>query len=225
MAEFERGMARPSCSTTFGRRGKFMLLGLEDGRTLIVHLRMTGRLLLAPPKVEPGPHTHVVFTLDEGERLFYRDARKFGRLWLVPEPGDGVGEARPGAIARDVSADHLAARLAVWRKVAVKTLLLDQSIVAGVGNIYADEALFRAVSLSVASWRQLERCGNRTCLGRHRERASGGDRAGQQPGRVATCRTISRPAAGSAVTRSNTGSTGGRGSRAGSAGRPSCASC
>lgn len=142
VAEFEREMAGRRF-TSFGRRGKYMLLGLEDGRTLIVHLRMTGRLLLASSEVEPGPHIHVVFTLDEGEQLLYQDARKFGRLWLVPEPAAVLAKLGPEPLDEDAPAEVLAARLA-RRKAAVKTLLLDQSIVAGVGNIYADEALFRA---------------------------------------------------------------------------------
>jgi formamidopyrimidine-DNA glycosylase len=142
VAEFEREMAGRRF-TSFGRRGKYMLLGLEDGRTLIVHLRMTGRLLVAGSEFTPGPHIHVVFTLDEGERLLYQDARKFGRLWLVPEPATVLAKLGPEPLDKDAPADLLAARLG-RRKAAVKTLLLDQAIVAGVGNIYADEALFRA---------------------------------------------------------------------------------
>ena len=156
VAEFERGMAGRRF-TTFGRRGKFMLLGLEDGRTLIVHLRMTGRLLLAAPDVAPGPHTHVVFVLEGGENLFYQDARKFGRLWLVPEPEAVLAKLGPEPLDETASAAVLARRMA-QRRAAVKTLLLDQSILAGIGNIYADEALFHAgihplrpgVSLSAA---------------------------------------------------------------------------
>ena len=148
VAEFELGMAGRRFAT-FGRRGKFMLLGLEDGRTLIVHLRMTGRLLLTAPEVEPGRHTHVVFVLEGGDQLFYQDARKFGRLWLVPEPEVVLAKLGPEPLDEAASAAILARRL-VLRKTAVKTLLLDQSIVAGIGNIYADEALFPLASTRCA---------------------------------------------------------------------------
>ena len=128
---------------SFDRRGKYMLLGMNDGSTLIVHLRMTGKLLILPSDTEPNPHTHVVMELDNGSALHYNDPRKFGRIWLVPDHAPILAKLGPEPLANDFRVDDLAARLA-GRTASIKALLLDQRIVAGVGNIYADESLFRA---------------------------------------------------------------------------------
>lgn len=133
--------------TNFDRRGKYMLFGLEKdggaGDTLIVHLRMTGKLQPAPGDALPGKHTHLTLALDDGRQLQYTDARKFGRLWLVEDPQSVVGKLGPEPLGDGWTADGLAASLDA-RRASIKALLLDQTIVAGVGNIYADEALFRA---------------------------------------------------------------------------------
>jgi len=132
------------------RRGKFLLFPFHSGDVprlgrgvLLVHLRMTGNLLLQPSSVEPDRHTHAVLTLDDGQRLHYRDVRKLGRLYLVDDPEELVGRLGPEPLAADFDAKALAARLAD-RRARVKSLLLDQRVLAGLGNIYADEALFRA---------------------------------------------------------------------------------
>jgi formamidopyrimidine-DNA glycosylase len=127
----------------FDRRGKYMILGLESGASLIVHLRMTGQLLVQPVEVEPNQHTHVVFDLDDGRRLHYQDTRKFGRLWLAPDPELVLAKLGPEPFHEEFTAERLAQKLA-GRKASIKALLLDQTLVAGVGNIYADEALFLA---------------------------------------------------------------------------------
>lgn len=129
--------------TSFGRRGKYMLLGLASGDTLIIHLRMTGHVTVYDQPVTPDKHTHVVFALADGGQIHYQDSRKFGRLWLVANTTAvlyKLGE-EPFAAAFDVA--YLAAKLA-GRTSPIKALLLDQAVVAGVGNIYADETLFRA---------------------------------------------------------------------------------
>jgi formamidopyrimidine-DNA glycosylase len=129
--------------TSFGRRGKYMLLGLASGDTLIIHLRMTGRVTVYTQPVMPDKHTHVVLDLAHSGQMHYQDSRKFGRLWLVANPTTvlhKLGE-EPFAAAFDVN--YLAAKLA-GRNAVIKALLLDQAVVAGVGNIYADESLFRA---------------------------------------------------------------------------------
>jgi formamidopyrimidine-DNA glycosylase len=128
---------------TFGRRGKYMLLGLASGATLIVHLRMTGHLQVEPAGVAPDKHTHVLLELDNGARLLFRDARKFGRIWLADDVAPVLARLGPEPLSDDFTPAALGARLA-GRQAAIKALLLDQAIVAGVGNIYADEALFRA---------------------------------------------------------------------------------
>lgn len=127
----------------FDRRGKYMLLGMDDGSTLIVHLRMTGKLLILPADTEPNKHTHVVMELDDGRALHYNDPRKFGRIWLVPDYSTVLAKLGPEPLVDAFRVEDFAASLAK-RNAPIKALLLDQRIVAGVGNIYADEALFRA---------------------------------------------------------------------------------
>ena len=127
----------------FGRRGKFMLIGLAGANTLIVHLRMTGKLQIVPGALQADKHTHVVFDLEDGRSLHYRDPRKFGRMWLVPDPEPVLRRLGPEPLSVNFTPQVLGAKL-VGRTASIKALLLDQSIVAGVGNIYADEALYHA---------------------------------------------------------------------------------
>lgn len=129
--------------TSFSRRGKYMLLGLNSGNTLLVHLRMTGRVIVYAQPMMPDKHTHVVFDLADGGQIHYQDSRKFGRLWLVTEPGTLLAKLGVEPFAPTFEVNYLAAKLSS-RTATIKALLLDQSIVAGVGNIYADESLFLA---------------------------------------------------------------------------------
>ncbi|CAM3393138.1 bifunctional DNA-formamidopyrimidine glycosylase/DNA-(apurinic or apyrimidinic site) lyase [Hydrogenibacillus schlegelii] len=135
---------------TFGRidrRGKYLLLALSPD-VLVVHLRMEGKFDLVPAGTPEPPHVHVVFLLDDGRELRYRDVRQFGTFDLVPEahlaafpPLAALG---PDALDPAWDLPALLARLGRHRRRPIKALLLDQTIVAGIGNIYADEALFRA---------------------------------------------------------------------------------
>ncbi|MBE2238859.1 MAG: bifunctional DNA-formamidopyrimidine glycosylase/DNA-(apurinic or apyrimidinic site) lyase [Caldilineaceae bacterium] len=127
----------------FDRRGKYMLLGLESGMTLIVHLRMTGHLLVVAGDAPMAQHTHVTMELDDGRRLIFQDARKFGRLWLVDDSAPILAHLGPEPFDPAFTSEHFGARLHN-RTASIKALLLNQSIVAGIGNIYADEALFHA---------------------------------------------------------------------------------
>ncbi len=125
-----------------GRRGKFVIFCLERG-DLLVHLRMTGQLLAAPPGAEPGlRHLRVALELD-GVRLLFNDARKFGRMYLVASAQEWLAGLGPEPLNGELTVQGLAARLAS-RRAPVKSLLLDQHLLAGVGNIYADEALHAA---------------------------------------------------------------------------------
>jgi len=117
------------------RRGKFILIALDQG-TLTVHLGMTGKLLVDG---EAGEHTHGVFHLDEG-LLLYHDPRQFGRIeW---SPGTPPRVARLGPEPLEIGFEEFRARLK--RKTRMKALLLNQTFLAGLGNIYADESLFAA---------------------------------------------------------------------------------
>ncbi len=110
----------------------------------LVHLGMTGRLLVSQHDVPLPPHTHAVLTLADKREIRFVDPRRFGRLSVVPLGGkDGEGYTGPGKEPTTISADEFA-ELFRGRKVAIKAALLNQSILHGVGNIYADESLFRA---------------------------------------------------------------------------------
>jgi formamidopyrimidine-DNA glycosylase len=129
------------------RRGKYLIVRFESGRVLLIHLRMTGNLLCAPTgSLSDDPHQRAVVTLDNGSDVIYRDVRRFG-TWLVLEPGEVERylAARVGDEPLDAlfTAANLAERLA-GRRTTLKAALLDQRTLAGMGNIYADEALWRA---------------------------------------------------------------------------------
>ena len=125
--------------TALRRRGKFWILDLDDGRALVGHLRMTGRLHVG--RAPDEAFARVVFHLDGGERLVFSDVRKFGRLALVDRPEQATGALGPEAL--DVRGDWLYAALHARRR-RLKPLLLDQAFLAGLGNIYVDESLHRA---------------------------------------------------------------------------------
>jgi len=128
-----------------GRRGKYLLFGLDSGDTLIIHLRMTGRLEIVTNNSLALSHKHVRawFDLASGQHLLFADPRKFGRIWLVNDVRPVVGKLGPEPLAQDFTAAVLAERIH-HRHVAIKALLLDQKVLAGLGNIYTDEALFLA---------------------------------------------------------------------------------
>ena len=129
------------------RRGKYLVVRFESGRVLLIHLRMTGSLRHAPRgTLRDDPYRRAVVRLDDDSDVAYRDVRRFG-TWLVLEPGeaDTYLSARVGEEPLDsaFTADHLGRRLA-RRRAPVKAALLDQRTLAGMGNIYVDEALWRA---------------------------------------------------------------------------------
>lgn len=127
-----------------GRRGKYIVLALDDSAYLTIHLRMTGRLLFLPVSAGPAPYTRLVWTLDNGHSLHFADLRKFGRVALLHAAALDTLDAKLGPEPLDaLTPTDLAARLS-RRSIAIKSALLDQSVVAGIGNIYADEALFRS---------------------------------------------------------------------------------
>ncbi|HXH84977.1 MAG TPA: bifunctional DNA-formamidopyrimidine glycosylase/DNA-(apurinic or apyrimidinic site) lyase [Candidatus Tectomicrobia bacterium] len=124
------------------RRGKYLIFELDGGGALVVHLGMTGALLLRRVGDPPDPYTRVVFALDRGRELRFSDLRKFGRVRLVDDPEEVVGKLGPEPLD-GLTAERLRAIFA-RRAAPVKAVLLDQEAIAGIGNIYADESLFRA---------------------------------------------------------------------------------
>lgn len=127
------------------RRGKYILLVL-DGGWLVCHLRMTGKLLVRDGEAAPGKHTHVIFALDDGTQLFYDDVRRFGGFTFShddPCKQPPLAELGPEPLSQAFDADAFRTTCRGRRR-PVKAHLLDQHVVAGIGNIYADEILFRA---------------------------------------------------------------------------------
>jgi formamidopyrimidine-DNA glycosylase len=129
--------------TRAGRRGKYLLFGLDDGATWAVHLRMTGRLVWRDSDAEPETFERAKVTFDNGHDLRWSDLRKFGTWRIAQDPGDATPKLGPEPIAADWTRAYLR-RLLKGRKAPVKAVLLDQRHVAGLGNIYVDEALFGA---------------------------------------------------------------------------------
>jgi formamidopyrimidine-DNA glycosylase len=125
-----------------GRRGKYVVVELDEGY-LLIHLKMSGRLQVVPAGEPLDKHTHTFFDLDDGQQLRFRDVRKFGRVYLANDPAQVTAGLGPEPLADDFSLDDFR-RLLARRSGRLKSLLLNQQFVAGLGNIYADEALFAA---------------------------------------------------------------------------------
>ncbi|HEY4162393.1 MAG TPA: bifunctional DNA-formamidopyrimidine glycosylase/DNA-(apurinic or apyrimidinic site) lyase [Dongiaceae bacterium] len=130
------------------RRAKYIVAELDDGNALLAHLGMSGRMLLSKGRpAELEPHDHVILETDDGWCLRFNDARRFGMMDLVPlaklEEHKLLREVGPEPLGNAFNGPVLAAALK-GKKTSIKAAILDQTVVAGVGNIYASEALFRA---------------------------------------------------------------------------------
>ena len=127
------------------RRGKNVILSLSGGGALFVHLGMSGKLRVLPRNAPREKHTHLVFSfLNHGDQLRFIDPRRFGRVfWERGKKGEWISLSRLGPEPLEISPSEFAGRLRSRRR-EIKPLLLDQHFLAGVGNIYADESLFRA---------------------------------------------------------------------------------
>lgn len=167
--------AEKFCSTITGqtiasmsRRGKFMIINLNSGDCIILHLRMTGCLLVTPSDYTKENHTHIVFSLSNGMQLRFSDTRRFGRFWLI-ENGEndiysGIHKLGIEPFDNMLTSDYLQEHFAK-RKKAIKKCLLEQSVIAGIGNIYSDEILFKskihpsrpANSLTAEEWNILSK--------------------------------------------------------------------
>jgi formamidopyrimidine-DNA glycosylase len=145
-----RGFARAlrgRCVEGVGRRGKLIVFAFAEGLFLLTHLRMTGRFLLLPPEAALPKHTHAVFYLDDERRLIFNDQRRFGRMRVVrAEELPYVRQLRtlaPEPFSAEFTPEYLRSVFARTRR-AIKEVLLDQTKVTGLGNIYAAEAMFMA---------------------------------------------------------------------------------
>jgi formamidopyrimidine-DNA glycosylase len=138
---------RASRIDQISRRGKYILFQLDSGQVLMVHLRMTGKFLCVGPDQALPPYPHVVFYLDDGRRLVFCDMRQFGRMRLGREDAlaalPQISMLAPEPLEKDFTFDYFLETLSRSRR-SLKQLLLDQTKILGLGNIYASEALFLA---------------------------------------------------------------------------------
>ena len=126
-----------------GRRGKYLLLDLSTD-TMLIHLRMSGDLLVETKHHSPAPHHRMMLDLEGGLRLSFNDPRKFGRVWLTQEPRTVLGKLGPEPLDANFTAPYFYELLRARHR-QIKPLLLDQAFIAGLGNIYTDEALHLAI--------------------------------------------------------------------------------
>jgi formamidopyrimidine-DNA glycosylase len=161
VAEFRRRLKGQPISG-LERRGKYLIFRLSGGSTLVIHLKMTGSLLLNPNRTDR--YARVIFDLDDGSRLVFTDRRRLGAIWLVPNEGAVIRKMGPEPLESSFTVESLATHLG-RRQAPIKAVLLDQGFIAGIGNMYADEALFaarihplrKANSLSLEKIRDLHR--------------------------------------------------------------------
>ncbi len=129
--------------TGLKRRGKYLIFSLGSDDLLIIHLKMSGSLLIGEGSSEPPKYTRAVICLDDGTSIFFSDPRKFGMMRLVNDASSIFGRLGPEPLEAGFTSEVLAQCLSK-RKAPLKAVLLEQSFVAGIGNMYADEALFLA---------------------------------------------------------------------------------
>ncbi len=140
--DFERALAGRWVES-LGRHGKYLLLPLDNGRTWVMHLRMTGSLVHIAADAAPHRFERARIDLDDGGSLRLNDLRKFATWHLVDDPREAMPHSGPDALSEEFTAAWLLTQLRK-RTASVKALLLDQAVAAGVGNIYADEACWIA---------------------------------------------------------------------------------
>lgn len=131
--------------SSMSRKGKFLQIHLKSGDCVVLHLRMTGCLLVTPSDYPLLKHTHIVFGLTGGKELRFWDMRRFGRFWLIPkgevDTYSGIDKLGIEPFAEKLNAAYMKKHFGN-RKKAIKTCLLEQNVIAGIGNIYSDEILF-----------------------------------------------------------------------------------
>lgn len=148
------------------RRGKFLGVSLDSGDYFVLHLRMTGGLLFTPPDYPEEKHTHIIFKMSNGYELRFSDPRRFGRFWFLQkgetDTHSGIAKLGLEPFDKNMTADYLQTHFGK-RKKTIKECLLEQNVIAGIGNIYSDEILFtagiypgrRADSLTKHEWQCL----------------------------------------------------------------------
>lgn len=150
-AEFLTGISRRRISA-ITRRGKYLIFHLDGPAVLVVHLKMTGSLIVRPGSEPPDRLDRAVFYLDNGKAIHFHDPRKFGRLWLTEDLNRVIKKLGPEPFGDGFTPEYFREGLKK-RSAPIKPVLLDQGFIAGIGNMYADESLFatRIHPLSPAS--------------------------------------------------------------------------
>lgn len=139
---FVHRMAGETIENIF-RRGKFIVFSLASKDSLLIHLRMSGRILITRSGEQRGKHQHVIISCENGRDIRFHDTRKFGRFYLVDDADAILGKLGPEPLAHNFKWPQLK-KILSSRKRMLKPLLLDQKMIAGLGNIYVDEALWEA---------------------------------------------------------------------------------
>jgi len=140
--EFEAGIKGQKV-TSVSRRGKHLIWHLSNGKCLIMHFRMTGSLLFNHLPGDSQKFIRATIVLDDGRAIEFRDPRSFGVMWLVSNPQEVTAKLGPEPLQKEFTTELLGSIL-TKRKAPIKALLLEQDLIAGIGNMYADEALFVA---------------------------------------------------------------------------------
>ena len=148
---------------SINRRGKYLVLALDAGENLIIHLKMSGQLSVSDGQEPADKHVHTIFLLESGSELRFRDIRKFGRVYLVHDLEEVLSKLGQEPLEAGFTPEWLCQALGTRGRV-LKPLLLDQTFIAGIGNIYADEALHRA---AIRPRRQANTLTGDECLALH----------------------------------------------------------
>jgi formamidopyrimidine-DNA glycosylase len=125
------------------RRGKYLIIDLDDERAWVIHRRMSGNILYRTPDAPDDDYVRAIFCLDDGHELRWTDLRKFGTMWLVEDATMVMESLGPEPLEAEFTPEVLRARVGK-RTAPIKSILLDQTVVAGIGNLYSDEALWYA---------------------------------------------------------------------------------
>lgn len=129
------------------RRGKFLIFLMDNGDRMFLHLRMTGQLFVTPPDYPMEKHTHLLIHFENEKQMRYIDVRRFGRFWYIKKEEDesitGIDKLGPEPFDKEFTSAYLKGKLEKKKK-PIKEMLHDQSVVAGIGNIYSDEILYAA---------------------------------------------------------------------------------
>jgi formamidopyrimidine-DNA glycosylase len=125
------------------RHGKYLIFDLDNGEFLAMHMKLSGSLWAKASEVEVPDYVKAVLTLDNGEKIFLRDPRAFARMWLVDDICEITDKLGPEPLTKEFTPDVLAERLK-GKSAPIKSVLIDQAVIAGIGNMYADEILYAA---------------------------------------------------------------------------------